>query len=218
MLFRGVSFVPIALLNPEFFASEEQKEQRQELFILAVVISRFRDQNVIGEGFFLFSQKLDKKCFPTPYRLSWSSFWVLRSLIPKIFLQKWHFCRKISATSITPLTLLFTTISAWYLNVCTQIVLIEQLPCTVMNEMIRKRKINTWWGSFAKELVTVPRSVCQVSKVHQSLHERQTTKMSCYFTDWFSHVGFTYVSRRLRRHSNTKGPYVWVGGYKLGGG
>ena len=49
MLFSGVSFVPIALLNPEFFASEEQKEQRQELFILAVVISRFRDQNVIGE-------------------------------------------------------------------------------------------------------------------------------------------------------------------------
>jgi len=39
MLFSGVSFVPIALLNPEFFASEEQKEQRQELFILAVVIS-----------------------------------------------------------------------------------------------------------------------------------------------------------------------------------
>ena len=80
MLFSGVSFVPIALLNPEFFASEEQKEQRQELFILAVVISRFRDQNVIGEENFWFSQKLDKKCFPTPYRLSRSSFWVLRSL------------------------------------------------------------------------------------------------------------------------------------------
>ena len=38
---------------------------------------------MIGEEEFWFSQKLDKKCFPTPYRLSRSSFWVLRSLIQK---------------------------------------------------------------------------------------------------------------------------------------
>ena len=74
MLFNGVSFVPIALLSPEFFELEGIESMGDKLGILAVVMSRFRDQNVIGCEFFLFSQKLEPKSFPTPYRLSESSF------------------------------------------------------------------------------------------------------------------------------------------------
>ena len=80
MLLNTVSFIPIALLSPEFFELEGIESMGDKLVILVVVMSRFRDQNVIGRDFFLFSQKVELKSFPTPYRLSHSFFWVLSSL------------------------------------------------------------------------------------------------------------------------------------------
>ena len=73
-LYIGALFVTIGLLNAPFFELEHEENIREELAHLAVVMSRFRDQNVIGCELFLFSQKLELKSFPTPYRLSESSF------------------------------------------------------------------------------------------------------------------------------------------------
>ena len=55
MLLSAVSFIPIALLSPEFFELEGIESMGDKLAILVVVMSRFRDQNVIG---------FEKKYFP----------------------------------------------------------------------------------------------------------------------------------------------------------